>query len=68
MKIYYPGKECGQYVVIEQNLFVLWKINNVSDFFKYLKKCYFSKKRCQQYCDWENTPDMDFGGVLKIKF
>ena len=68
MNVYYPSKEHGQYVVVKQNLFVLWKIHNISDFFKHLKKCYFSKKKCQQFCDWENAPDVDFGGILQLKF
>ncbi len=69
MKVYYPNKEFGQYVPIEQDLLVLWKIRpNVRHFIDHIKKCYFSKKKCQQYCDWENAPDIDLGGILQIKF
>jgi len=69
MKVYYPNKEFGQYVPIEQDLLLLWKIRlSVRHFIDHLKKCYFSKKKAQRFCDWENTPDVDFGGVLKMKF
>ena len=80
MKVYYPYKQCafndelckyeepGKYIVTEFDTVELWKRMLPLQFFKFLKKCYFSKKKAQQYCDWKNTPDIDFGGVLKIKF
>lgn len=69
MKVYYPNKEFGKYVPIEQDLWLLWKIRpSVQHFIDHIKKCYFSKKKCQQYCDWENAPDIDLGGILQIKF
>lgn len=81
MKVYYPYRRCefndelgkyeepGKYVVTEFDIVELWKrIMMPSQFFKFLKKCYFSKKKAQQFCDWKNAPDIDFGGVLQIKF
>lgn len=67
MKVYYPDKQYCQYVVTEFSLRELWKRMEIIDLFKFLKKCYFSKKKCQQFCDWENAPDIDFGGILQIK-
>lgn len=66
MKVYYTYKRCefndeldkyeepGKYVVTEFDTIELWKRMSPADFFKFLKKCYFSKKKAQQYCDWEN--------------
>ena len=68
MKVYYPDKQYGTYVVTEFRLSELWERMAVDDFFKFLKKCYFSKKKCQTFCDWENAPDVDFGGILQLKF
>ena len=80
MKVYYPYKRCefndelckyeefGKYVITEFDIVELWKRMLPSQFLKFLKKCYFSKKKAQQFCDWENAPDIDFGGVLKMKF
>ena len=80
MKVYYPYKRCefndelykyeesGEYVVTEFDISELWKRMLPSQFFKFLKKCYFSKKKAQQFCDWKNAPDIDFGGVFQIKF
>ncbi len=80
MKVYYPYKRCefndelgkyeepGKYVITEFDTIELWKrIMLPSQFFEFLKKCYFSKKKAQQFCDWKNAPDIDFGGVLQIK-
>lgn len=67
MKIYYPDKQYTVYKVAEFTIFELWKRMSVVDFFKFLKKCYLSKKKCQQFCDWENAPDIDLGGVLQVK-
>lgn len=67
MKVYYPDKQYRQYVVTEFSIRELWKRMNVIELFKFLKKCYFSKKKCQQFCDWENAPDIDLGGILQIK-
>ena len=81
MKVYYPYKRCefnnelckyeepGKYVVTEFNIVEFWKrIMLLLQFFKFLKKCYFSKKKARQFCDWKNASDIDFGGVLKMKF
>lgn len=68
MKVYYPDKQYGEYVVTEFNLVELWKRMDEISLLKFLNKCYFSKKKCQQYCNWKNAPDIDFGGVLQIKF
>lgn len=80
MKVYYPYKryefndelgkyeEPGKYVVTDFDVIELWKRMPSYFFFKFLKKCYFSKKKAQQFCDWKNAPDIDFGGVLKMKF
>ena len=67
MKVYFPDKQYGKYVVAEFKLGELWKRMDEISLLKFLKKCYFSKKKCQQFCDLENTPDIDFGGVLQIK-
>lgn len=79
MKVYYPYRCCefndelhkyeepGKYVVTEFDVVELWKRMLPSQFFKFLKKCYFSKKKAQRFCDWKNAPDIDFGGVLQIK-
>ena len=67
MKVYYPYKrfefndelykyeESGEYVVTEFDISELWKRMLPSQFFKFLKKCYFSKKKAQQFCDWKNA-------------
>lgn len=80
MKVYYPYKRCefndelgkyeepGKYVVTDFDVIELWKRMPSYFFFKFLKKCYFSKKKAQQFCDWKNAPDIDFGGVIKMKF
>ena len=80
IKVYYPYRRCsfneetntydepGKWVVIEFEISELWKRMLPSQFFKFLKKCYFSKKKAQRFCDWKNAPDIDFGGVLKMKF
>ena len=66
MKVYYPYKRCefndelgkyeepGKYVVTEFDTIELWKRMSSYFFFKFLKKCYFSKKKAQQYCDLKN--------------
>ena len=73
MKVYYSYKRCefndelckyeesGKYVVTEFNTVELWKRMLPTDFFKFLKKCYFSKKKAQRFCDWKNAQDIDFG-------
>ena len=80
MKVYYPYRRCefneelckyeepGKYVVTDFDVIELWKRMREPDFFRFLKKCYFSKKKAQQFCDWKNAPDIDFCGVLKMKF
>lgn len=66
MKIYYPDKQYGNYVVTEFSLGELWKRMDEISLIRFLKKCYLSKKKCQQFCDFENAPDMNLGG-LEIK-
>ena len=68
MKIYYPDKQYDTYKVVEFKTFELWKRMSPIDFFSFIKKCYISKEKCQQFCDWENAPDVDFGGILQLKF
>ena len=69
MKVYYPSKEFVKYEPIEQDFWLLWKIcPSVQYFIDHIKKCYLSKKKCQQYCDWKNTSDINLGGVLQVKF
>ena len=41
-------------VVTEFEISELWKRMSGTDFFKFLKKCYFSKKKAQLFCDVEN--------------
>ena len=73
MKVYYPYRQCpfneetntydepGKWVVTEFEISELWKRMSESDFFKFLKKCYFSKKKAQLFCDWKNVvPDINF--------
>ena len=67
MKVYFPNKQYGKYIVAEFNLGELWNRMDEISLLKFLKKCYFSKKKCQQYCDAENAPDIDCGGILQIK-
>ena len=66
--VYFPDKQYGEYIVTEFRLGELWKRMDEISLLKFLKKCYFSKKKAQQFCDWENAPDINFGGVLKMKF
>ena len=68
MKIYYPDKQYGTYKVVEFKTFELWKRMSPIDFFRFIKKCYISKEKCQRFCDWKNAPDVGFGGVLQFKF
>lgn len=73
MKVYYPYRRChfneetntydepGKWVVTEFEISELWKRMSGHDFFKFLKKCYFSKKKAQLFCDWKKVvPDIDF--------
>ena len=80
MKVYYPYRRCefndelgkyeepGKYVVTDFDVIELWKRMLPSQFFNFLKKCYFSKKKAQQFCDCKNAPDIVFGGILEMKF
>lgn len=79
MKVYYTYQRCQfneetntyvepcKWVVTEFDISELWKRMRELDFFRFLKKCYFSKKKAQRFCDCKNAQDIDFDGVLEIK-